>query len=305
MGKPELPRYKKTGYKSFFITNQDCHIYEEDEGFALKFPYTKYRLYLGTSLPEGYERMKQVNVARYYDTYKISIVYEASEQTASGTGEGIIGIDLGVDNFIAIAGMNESILVNGRVIKSRNQYYNKERARLYSIYDRQNRDTKRRTTRRMERLSKKRNNWMTNYMHHCSRYIVDYCISSQIGTIVIGKNEGWKQNSDMGKKSNQQFISIPHSRLISLLRYKCEEKGIRLIETEESYTSRSSFVSRDEMEEGKASGRRISRGLYENEDGSIVNADINGAANIIRKVYPEIEIPLESLQKVRKVNVAW
>ena len=216
---PELPRYSKKKCKSYFITNQDAHIYHKDDGYYLKFPYIKDRLYIGIALPDHFKKMKQVNIRRYYDTFKISIVYDTEVKEKGYRGEGIIGIDLGVDNFIAIAGMNESILVNGKVIKSRNQYYNKEKARLYSIYDRQNGDTRHRNGRKLRQLNKKRSNWMNNYMHHCSRYVVNYCRAHSVGTIVIGKNDGWKQKSSLGRKTNQEFVSIPYNSFINLLRY--------------------------------------------------------------------------------------
>ena len=289
--RPKLPQYCKKDTKSYFITNQDCRIRNDD----LLFPKTKETLRI--KLPSDFVRMKQVNVSRYFDTYKVCIVYEAVEKKRERPGNAIIGIDLGVNNFAAIVGTDESVLINGRVIKSRNQYFNKKKA-LYQSYLNEGVYT----SRKLIHLSKKRHQWMKNALHTISRRIIKYCVEKKVGTIVVGKNKEWKQNVETGKKNNQNFVSIPHALFIRLLTYKANEEGI---EVEESYTSKASFIDRDAFTKDTLTGKRIQRGLYQSKNGTIINADINGAANIIRKVFKDIEISKEALMNVRKVNYCY
>jgi IS605 OrfB family transposase len=147
----------------------------------------------------------------------------------------------------------------------------------------------------MERLTNKRNRRIDHYMHEASRWIIDDLVAHGIGTLVIGKNDAWKQKANMGKRNNQNFVSIPHTRFISMLKYKAELAGITVKITEESYTSKASFLDRDEIpvydpnqtEKPKFSGKRIKRGLYRAAGGTLINADCNGSGNIIRKVAPD------------------
>lgn len=142
-------------------------------------------------------------------------------------------------------------------------------------------------------MSAKRANQVDSYLHKASRWIVNHLIDNKIVTLVIGKNEGWKQESNMGKRNNQQFVSIPHARLVEMLQYKADLVGIKVVLTEESYTSKASFLDNDPIpvygkkeESVKFSGKRICRGLYKSADGTIINADVNGSLNIVRKLFP-------------------
>jgi putative transposase len=172
--------------------------------------------------------------------------------------------------------------MNGRPVKSVNQYYNKKRARLQSTLK-----GNRKTSNNLEKLTNKRTRKIDAYLHTASRRIIDLLVSEGIGTLVIGKNEQWKQETNMGKRNNQNFVSVPHARFIDLLTYKAELVGIRVVLTEESYTSKCSFL--DDEEIGKHEhyeGKRIKRGLFRSQFGRLINADVNGAYNIIRKVAP-------------------
>lgn len=145
----------------------------------------------------------------------------------------------------------------------------------------------RHTSNRINRLTMKRNNKIDDYMHKASRLIVDLLLEYNIGTLVIGKNDGWKQEVNIGKVNNQNFTSIPHSKFIKMLEYKCRLVGIDVILQEESYTSKCSLVDLEPIEHrDEYVGRRISRGLFKSKDGIIINADINGSGNIMRKAIP-------------------
>ncbi|KKC30649.1 transposase [Caldanaerobacter subterraneus subsp. pacificus DSM 12653] len=174
------------------------------------------------------------------------------------------------------------IVINGKVIKSINQYYNKKKAELMSYVG------DRGTSNRIEKLTLKRNNKIKDLMHKISRFIVNWCKQYNIDTLVVGYNPKWKQEIELGKINNQNFVSIPYYQFINMLKYKCEEGGINLILVEESYTSGCSFLDGEEVsKENYDPSRRIKRGLFRSNKGILINADVNSAYNIIRKVFPE------------------
>ena len=174
-------------------------------------------------------------------------------------------------------------MLNGKGLKSINQYYNKKKANLQS----QLKD--KRTSKRIQRLSLKRNNKIKDYFHKATSYIVNQLVSDSINTVIIGQNKDWKQDINIGKQNNQSFTSIPHSTFINMLKYKCRLNGINIICIEESYTSKASFLDNDPIPTFKDgnksvfSGSRVSRGMYRDSKGQLINADVNGSYNIIRK----------------------
>jgi putative transposase len=222
----------------------------------------------------------------------VEIVYEQEAVTSAVDPASYAGIDIGMDNLAALTSNIPGfvpVLVNGRPVKSINQFYNKRKAELQKLLGHTG------TTKRIERITNKRNRRIEHYMHTASRWIVEDLVAHGIGTLVIGKNDGWKQEANMGKRTNQNFVNIPHARFIGMLTYKAELAGIRVILTEESYTSQASFLDRDDMpvydpnqtEKPKFSGKRIKRGLYRAKDGTLIHADCNGSGNIVRKVAPD------------------
>jgi putative transposase len=173
------------------------------------------------------------------------------------------------------------LLINGKPLKSINQFYNKRKAKTQSING----------TSQIQSLTHKRNCRVENYLHTASRRVIQWCQKYQIGTLIIGKNEGWKDNINIGKSNNQQFTCVPHARLISMLTYKAQLAGIKVILTEEAYTSKASALDNDLLPKyGKKapefSGKRVKRGLYRTSKDYLINADINGSLNIGRKVIP-------------------
>src|SRR5207247_5110454 len=178
-------------------------------------------------------------------------------------------------------------LVNGRPLKSTNQYYNKRKAALQQKLGTTG------TTNRMERMTAKRTRRIDLYLHTASKRIVALLVAEGIGTLVIGKNPCWKQEAEMRKKDKQHFVQLPHARFVDMLCYKAKLVGIQVVLQEESYTSKASFLDGDaiptygkEQEERKFSGRRVKRGLYQAGNGRKINADINGSLNILRKASP-------------------
>ena len=236
--------------------------------------------------------INEVRIAPKKGFYVVEVVYTKKEKKAQLNDKYIAGIDLGVNNLVALTSNKpafQAVVVNGRPVKSINQFYNKRRAELQEALGHTG------TTARMERLTNKRNRRIDHYMHTVSKQIVDLLVKEEIGVLCIGKNDGWKQEANMGKKNNQQFCFIPHARFISMLKYKAELVGIEVKVTEESYTSKASLLDLDKIpvydpkrtDKPKFSGKRIKRGLYQASDGRLINADINGAGNTIRKVAPK------------------
>src|SRR6266700_3527383 len=239
------------------------------------------------------ESIDQVRIIPRKGFYVVEVVYEQAVKQAPVNPAYYAGIDIGVNNLAALASNKPGfppVVVNGRPVKSTNQFYNKRKAALQKKLGTIG------TTQRMERMTNKRNRRIDQYMHTASKRIIDLLVKEGIGVLCIGKNDGWKQGSSMSKRTNQHFVQLPHARFIAMLTYKAELVGLRVEVTEESYTSKASLLDldplpvRDPNNEGEKytfSGKRVKRGLYRASDGRKINADINGSGNIIRKVAPE------------------
>ena len=204
-----------------------------------------------------------------------------------------MSIDLGIDNLASCSSnVFNSFIINGKPVKSINQYYNKKKAKLQAELELKN---KKKSSKQIQNLTLKRNNKIKDYFHKASRYIVNQLVNQSINTLIIGKNDGWKQETNIGNVNNQNFTSIPHQMFINQLKYKCQLEGINVIEQEESYTSKVSFFDNDFIptyqvndELFKSSGKRIKRGLFRTQNGLLINADINGSLNIMRKYLNEV-----------------
>lgn len=308
-GKPKLPHYRRNDHKSITISNQDCILREFLNHWEMKFPYTKAH-YIITELPEDFKKLKEVRIIPFYDTYKIEMVYETIiKEKPRLNAEQVAAIDPGIDNLVTLVTNDESLVINGRIIKSKNQWFNKRSSELKSLLDKMYGNTDHEQSKRLTSLWKRRTNWMNDYLHKASRFIVNYCIEKQISTLVLGKNEQWKTDSNIGKTNNQNFVQIPHAVLYKLIQYKAEEVGIKVIYQEESYTSKASYLDGDSIpvyEDGQEyifSGKRIKRGLYRTKDGILLNADVNGAANIYRKQSGTSSFTKGALQKVKAVTI--
>lgn len=298
-GKPKLPKYaKKDGRKIVTHTNQSCKIKQNKDGVNyLIFPKTKLILELGNA-PLNSNKLKEVRIIPDSNCYTIELVLSVPKSVVKVTKETsnrIIGIDLGVDNFATISNNIGliPIIIKGKELKAKNQFYNKQRGHYYSLLRMgKNSNQCSFTSKRLKNIDSNRYAYIKDFFHKKSKDIVNYCVLNNIDTIVIGKNKGWKSNVEMRKNDKQNFISIPYNLFISILTYKANEKGILLIEQEESYTSKASFLDKDkiptygeEKEVPVFSGRRIKRGLYKTEKKVLINADVNGASNIIKKCF--------------------
>ncbi len=278
--KPRIPRYKKKNGESIVIfTNQQCRI---KEGY-LFFPK---RANLKLTKTRIKEKLKEVRIIPLGIKYKIEMIYEKLEQDLGLNKNNILSIDLGLNNLItAVNNIGlDPIIIKGKVIKSINQYYNKQLAHYRSI---ENKKSNFQDTKRIQKLHLKRNNKINTIFHRISRLLIDYCIENNLGTIIIGYNDGWKQNINIGKKNNQKFVQIPFLRLINQVKYKSELIGITVITINENHTSKCSFLDNEEIRHhNKYVGKRISRGLFRTSNGTLINADVNAGYNIMKKVFP-------------------
>lgn len=223
--------------------------------------------------------------------FEIQYTYEVEEQSLGLNPGNAISLDLGVNNLVtAVTSNGKSFIMDGKRLKSINQWYNKQNARLQSIKDKQHFGTQK-TTNRQKSITRDRNNKVNDYMAKTARYIINYCIKNDIGRLVIGYNETFLCSVNIGKSNNQNFVNIPYGKLRDKLEYLCKLYGITFVKQEESYTSKASFWDKDIMpiynndnpQNYKFSGKRTHRGLYQTASGKALNADVNGALNILRK----------------------
>ena len=292
-GKPKIPGYSQATVKEVHFTNQDCVIKENK---FLKFPKTKEKLNIG-KLGISTNKLKSVRVIPRYGQFVVEMVFEKSEKlekiNVSTNNRRLMSIDLGLENLATITtntGM-APVLLKGGNVKSINQYYNKMRAYYYGILRQGKLQNEGQfTSKRLNRLDMIRYRKLKDLFHKASFFICELANFEEVDTIIIGQNKGWKQNSNMGKRNNQNFVQVPFNLLISMIQYKAEELGINVIVTEESYTSKASFLDEDDIPtygqtDGKVkfSGTRRPRGLYRSSNGTILSSDVNGSGNIMRK----------------------
>ena len=281
LGKPKLPKYldKEKGRFMWILTNVQSKIIDGYLTFSFK-PLKPFNNLIKTNVTQKHMQTRIIPKIGYY---VLEIVYEIEVTKVNEYNDRIIGIDLGLNNLMTLQNnFNEkSFVINGKPLKSMNQYYNMKKAKLQSELKKVNGLD---WSNKLSQLTLKRDNKIDSYLHKASKYIVDYCIAFNVDVVVIGKNTKWKQEF----KRTRNFVQIPFEKLIIQLQYKLRDIGINVVLTEESYTSKASFVDEDDMTKCTMfSGKRIKRGLYKTSNGILINADINGASNIIRKVFPE------------------
>ncbi|ADI74220.1 transposase, IS605 OrfB family [Methanohalobium evestigatum Z-7303] len=281
--KPNPPKYKKkNGENILSFTNQQCKIKKG----VLKFP-KKTNLQVETRLTDD-TKLNQVRILPMGVGYKCEIVYEKDLETPDPNEENIASIDLGINNIVTMVNNigEKPIVIKGGVAKSINQFYNKKAGKLKSIYDKLGI----KNSKKLKKLYHKYKMKINDFFHKASKRVIDFCVKHNIGTLVIGYNEGWKQEVYMGKRNNQKFTQIPFHRLLEQLKYKAEDVGLKVIEQEESYTSKCSFLDGEPVERRTSYlGKRIKRGLFRSSNGTIINADVNGAYNIMKKAIPDLD----------------
>lgn len=277
---PQLPSFKKrSGLFNLYYPNQSAIIKNGKIRLAkdleILIPqWSKYK--------ERIQNFQQVRILPSGKKLKIEIVYRQEVKDADLDKSKYASIDLGIDNLATMVTDKGSFLYSGKFLKSYNRNFNRQLAKLQSIKDKQG--TKK-ATKRMQNLYEKRDRYFEDAFHKYSRMIVNYLVENRIGNLVVGYNAGWKQSVNIGKRNNQKFVQIPFARLVSYLEYKCRMTGIRFVKNEESYTSKCDALAKEEIRKHKSYlGKRVKRGLFRSSTGRYINADVNGAVNILRKV---------------------
>ena len=286
VGKPKIPGYKDK------LKGRNILIYDIQ---ALSKPALQRGVIkpsmLGIEVETKQKNIAQARIIPRHGFYVVEVVYDRDEMQAEVNPALIASVDIGVNNLVALTSNKSGFvprLVNGRPIKSINQFYNKQRERLQKKMRKDHY-----TSHQLDRITNKRTRRIDHYMHTTSKRLIDLLVAEGIGTLIVGKNSLWKQDPTMRKKDAQHFVQLPHARFIDMLCYKATLVGIQVILQEESYTSKASFLDLDPIptygkEEGTPvfSGRRVKRGMYKASDGRKINADVNGSYNIMRKASP-------------------
>ena len=288
--KKRIPKYKdKNGYNLVVFPKLAISKQIEFDEDKQTYTYTLCKRSYNLKIKSTKSNIKMVKFVydEANDLIKCFKIYEVKQSKLKKDNSRYFSIDPGLNNIVSIynnIGIRP-LLYNGRPIKSINQYYNKTNAKLRSELP-----TNVKTSKRLKQLSFKRNNKIGYEMHKISTHIINEAIKNNISKIIIGNNVGWKNEINIGRRNNQNFVNIPHTKLFNQLLYKGLLNGIEVVFTEESYTSKASFFDKDELpvygenDNHKFSGRRISRGLYKDSKGNLWNADLNGGGNIMRKI---------------------
>lgn len=247
---------------------------------------------------KDYNDIKCVRLIPKNLEYTVEVVYEKQEAPLRTNGL-TASIDLGVNNLatVAFSDIKNPIAIDGKPLKSINQYYNKTKSRLQTKLN-----DERKNTNRITKLTNKRNNKINDYIHKASRLLVNQLVSRDVSKLIIGYNQNWKQDINIGKRNNQNFVQIPFERFISMIEYKCKLVGIKTIIHEESYTSKCSFLDNEDVKKHETYlGKRIKRGLFKSNKGKIINADLNGAYNIMKKAASNLSEEVEDIAVYPKV----
>jgi putative transposase len=281
LGEPKIPKYRIKGAKfTWFLKNNQTYIKDG-------------RLYFMLKCMNGYSfktkangRLIAVRFVPKNGIFILEIIYEHEILEKLEYNNRIASIDLGVNNFVTMTnniGL-PPVIINGKGIKSLNQFYNKQRAKMVSSVQKIN---KQYWSKRLDTLNRKRFNRIKNFIHTCSKQVLEYCYENNIENLVIGHNDTWKQECSMGNKNNQNFVFIPYNMFIEQCQYKSNDYGIKVIVNEESYTSGTSFIDNEQpTKEFYNKKRRVKRGLFQTNSGHLINSDVNGSFQIMIKVFP-------------------
>ena len=283
LDRPQLPKYlKKNGRFPWMIPNNSCYYNKGKDELCFRIKKLQSVKWKCRCLG----RLIQVRFIPRGCVYVMEIVYEIEVPDRDGVIKRVMGIDLGINNLITASNNigKEPFIINGKGLKSINQFYNKRKS--YKQSELGIRHSKN-WSNELDVITQKRFNRVKNYIHNTSRYVINWCVENQIDTVIVGHNNKWKQKTKMSKASNQKFLYIPYDMLIMQLKYKCEDAGINFVETEESYTSGTSFLDNElPIKENYNKKRRVKRGLFKSNKG-LINSDVNGSLQIIKKVFPD------------------
>ena len=284
--KPNIPHYKDKIDGRYVVTYTNQCFSKPMLRKGIIQPHKTNLQIVTKCIPETINQVKLVKVNK--NTANIIVIYTIPDQKPKEDNKRYASIDLGVNNFATVSSnVIKPFIVNGRPIKSINQFFNKTLAVLQSKGNGLCQHKK-------DALSRWRMNHINDYLHKASRYITNQLVSNNINTLIIGYNKGWKQDANIGKVNNQKFVQIPFLKFVNMLEYKCQLVGITVIRQQESYTSKCSFLDNEPIKKHKEyAGKRIKRGLFKSRNGKLINADLNGSLNILKKAVGEFQYPIE------------
>ena len=303
--KKKKGNYNKTLKLPKYLENEARNITIFEKGTVSKvylrkglIKLSKLDILIPTKVKES--ELVEVRILPRNNHHVVEIVYKVEDKESKDENKRYASVDLGVNNLMTVSSnVTKPFIINGKPLKSINQYWNKEIARLQSLLK-----GNKKTSKRIQSIALKRNNKIKDYLHKASRFLVNFLVSENITTLVVGYNKEWKQNVNLGKINNQSFVNIPFNTLINQLEYKCKLEGINFIITEESYTSKCSFLDNESLEKhDNYLGKRIKRGLFKSKEGKLINADLNGSLNILKKVVGEFEYPIEVCSTPLKITL--
>jgi len=283
-GKPNLPNYlpKNSKFSAIFT---DLSVLKPSKN-KLGIGLSSLEMRINTKIE--YKRIKEVNVKPLKSgKYSVNIIYEFKEEPRVSNNNNYCSIDLGLNNLMTLTSNKKGLdplVVNGRPLKSINQFYNKKKARFQEelpedVY----------SSKKINKLTFKREMKIKDYLNKSSKFLIDWCLENELNTIIIGYNEFWKTEINIGKKNNQNFVNIPFHKLVWMIEYKARKVGLNVIKHEESYTSKCSFLDLEDIKKHEVyKGKRIQRGLFKSSNGRLINSDVNGSLNILRKAVPKV-----------------
>jgi putative transposase len=298
---PQFPHFlPKDGHFVLVFTNQKAVISSDGaiqlmKDVIISIPKLEFEKYKQYFIKEELQRIvplfRQIRIVPKFNGvfFNVELIYEKDELNKALDVNRVASLDFGVDNLITLVDNKmeeenrEPIIINGKPIKSINQFYNKRRAEIQAELS----INGQRTSKELMKITDWRNEKIKDYMHKTSRFVINYCVSHNLGHIVIGKNDGWKQEINLGKRNNQNFVAIPFDKLIQQIQYKAQLVGIKVTKVCENYTSKCSALDLEEIgkhEDHAYAGKRVFRGMFRTAFGILINADVNGALNILRKV---------------------
>ena len=297
LGMPSTPHYydTETGKGWLVLTSQNFKVLSTGD---IKLPAFLNDLHLKTKHTD----VRQCRIKTTANSIVINIIYQVADTEMKAANDRYMGIDIGIDNLMTVVSNTEMqpFIINGRPLKSVNQYYNKRKAELQTKAMLCNASNK--PTKRIIRVNQKRNNKVNDYLHKAAKMVIMKALQYNISKIVIGNNKGWKQGASLGKHTNQTFVSIPFARLMQMLTYKAQQVGIAVIVTEESYTSGTSYIDNEvPIKDNYDKSRRKHRGLFVSNKGIAINADVNGAYQILKKMYA---VSYKGMESTERLNVA-
>jgi len=300
---PKLPNYRKAGLNLVTFPSQAIKLKPE----GLRFPLgSQVKAWFGLDafylpMPSNLEfkKIREYRILPRNGAFYLELVYKVDAVQVDVDAANVLGIDPGLNNWLTcVSNVGTSFAVDGLHLKSLNQWYNK---RVSVLKENKSQGF---WSKQLAGITEKRNRQVRDAVNKAARIVVNHCVENRIGTVVFGWNKGQKQSINLGKKTNQKFVQIPTGRLKDRIAQLCEQYGIQFVETEESYTSKASFLDLDELptfgakpEGWKESGKRVKRGLYRSKDGFKINADCNGAANILRKVAAKLGFNLDGVSR--------